>query len=195
VGVSDGVADGPTEASTDGDDEGAGDGIIVGEHTGGSPFGCTPNIGWSGRHSYAQHFGQPSGNGVALQSGLPICDPVQSPGRSGSLYGRKQSAKGQPSRISEHSEGIMLGLLLGFDVSIRMTASTVGSVDGTGDGNGVGLQSIRSWGSRHSSGQQLHATPTGMGMFRHIVLPIDAQLTGLSFGSDSQHAGGHWSIR
>ena len=46
--------------------------------------------------------------------------------------------------ISAHSEGIILGLLLGFCVSNVITAGTVGSIEGTGDGSGVGLQSILS---------------------------------------------------
>ena len=95
---------------------------------------------------------------------------------------------------SAHSDGIILGLLLGLIVSIK-NAGIVGSADGTGDGSGVGLQSILSWGSRHSSGQQLQATPGGSGIFRQMVLPMDAQLAGLSLGSLSQQAGGHWSIR
>ena len=95
---------------------------------------------------------------------------------------------------SAHSDGIILGLLLGLIVSIK-NAGIVGSADGTGDGSGVGLQSILSWGSRHSSGQQLQATPIGIGIFRQMVLPMDAQLAGLSLGSLSQQAGGHWSIR
>ena len=96
---------------------------------------------------------------------------------------------------SAHSDGIILGLLLGFSVNIIWIAVELGSADGTGDGSGVGLQSILSWGSRHSSGQQLQATPIGIGIFRQMVLPMDAQLAGLSLGSLSQQAGGHWSIR
>mmetsp|Transcript_31339 Transcript_31339/g.75468 ORF Transcript_31339/g.75468 Transcript_31339/m.75468 type:complete len:298 (+) Transcript_31339:1328-2221(+) len=144
VGVSEGVADGPTEASTDGFEEGDGDGIMVGEHTGGSPFGCMSNIGLLGRHSYGQHMGQPSGNGSMSQSGLLTSDPLQSPGRLESEYGRKHASNGHRSRTSSHSEGIILGVLLGFWVSFKMTAATVGSADGTGDGSGVGLQSILS---------------------------------------------------
>ena len=96
---------------------------------------------------------------------------------------------------SAHSDGIILGILLGFWVASMIAVCTVGSADGTGDGSGVGLQSILSWGSRHSSGQQLQATPIGIGIFRQMVLPMDAQLAGLSLGSLSQQAGGHWSIR
>ena len=96
---------------------------------------------------------------------------------------------------SAHSEGIELGVLLGFWVDSIIAAATVGCSEGTGDGSGVGLQSIFSCGSRHSSGQQSQATPIGIGIFRQTVLPMDAQLTGLSFGLVSQHAGGHWSIR
>ena len=152
-------------------------------------------MGWSGRHSYGQHLGQSLGNGSSLQSGRLTKDPVQSPGLFESEYGRKHSSNGQPSITSEHSEGIVLGVLLGFWVANIMAAGIVGSADGTGDGSGVGLQSTRSCGSRHSSGQQLQATPSGNGIFRHMVLPIEAQLAGLSFGSASQQAGGHWSMR
>jgi len=76
-----------------------------------------------------------------------------------------------------------------------ITAEVVGSMDGAGEGSGVGLQSIRSCGLRHSSGQQLHTMPGGSGMLLHKELPMAAQLTGRSFGFISQHAGGHWSMR
>jgi hypothetical protein len=59
-------------------------------------------------------MGQPSGNGSVSQSGLRTCDPVQSPGLCESVYVRKHASNGHPSMISAHSEGIILGLLLGF---------------------------------------------------------------------------------
>ena len=100
--------------------------------------------------------------------------------------------------ISAQSDGIMLGVLVGFDVSISVgsiVGIVVGPADGKGDGSGVGLQSIRSCGFKHSSGQQSQDTPGGNGICRHMVLPIDSQLTGLSFESTSQQAVGHSSIK
>ena len=79
-----------------------------------------------------------------MHSGRFISDPVQSEGLFESEYGRKQSAKGHPSMTSAHSEGIMVGLLLGFWVSSMIAVATVGASDGTGEGSGVGLQSILS---------------------------------------------------
>lgn len=70
-----------------------------------------------------------------------------------------------------------------------------GIADGIGDGRGVGLQSMRSWGSRHLSGQQAQLVPIGSGNTLQIVLPTDAQLTGRSSGLISQHATGQWSIK
>ena len=163
----------------------------MGEQIGGLPSGCVSNIELSGLHSKGQHSGQPSGNGSKLQSGLLIFDPVQSAGLCLCPNGRKQDSKGHLSMTSEHSEGIILGLSLGFCVSIIITAAFVGCGEGTGDGSGVGLQSILSCGFRHSSGQQLHTMPAGIGMFLHKELPMAAQLTGRSFGLSSQHAEGH----
>jgi len=114
VGVSDGVAEGPTDALIEGPEDGDGDGIMVGEHTGGLPSGWTSNIGLSGRHSNGQHLGQPSGNGSISQSGRRTCDPVQSPGLSSLVYGRKHVSNGHRSMTSAHSDGIILGVLLGF---------------------------------------------------------------------------------
>mmetsp|Transcript_10231 Transcript_10231/g.24456 ORF Transcript_10231/g.24456 Transcript_10231/m.24456 type:complete len:97 (-) Transcript_10231:2725-3015(-) len=37
--------------------------------------------------------------------------------------------------------------------------------------------------------------PFGIGMLLQMVFPMDAQLTGLSLGSTSQHATGHSSIK
>jgi hypothetical protein len=50
-----GAGDGTAVGSGDGSDDGSGDGIAVGEHIGGEPSGDSLNIGWSGRHSKAQH--------------------------------------------------------------------------------------------------------------------------------------------
>jgi hypothetical protein len=98
----------------DGSEEGEGDGIVVGEQMGGLPSGWMSNIGLSGRHSNEQHLGHPSGNGSMSQSGRLTSDPVQSAGLLESEYGRKHSSNGQRSMTSAHSDGIMLGLLLGF---------------------------------------------------------------------------------
>ena len=70
-----------------------------------------------------------------------------------------------------------------------------GSADGTGDGSGVGLQSIRSCGSKHLSGQHAQLMPVGKGNVLQIAFPTEAQLAGRSLGSISQHDTGHKSIK
>lgn len=71
----------------------------------------------------------------------------------------------------------------------------LGPDDGTGEGSGVGLQSSRSCGFKHLSGQQAQVIPVGSGKVLQTVLPTEAQLTGRSSGSVSQHATGHSSIK
>jgi hypothetical protein len=87
---SEGIALGSGVAIKPGTD-GAGEGIMVGEQIGGEPSGESVNIGFSGRHSKAQHSGHPSpvGVGNTSQSGLLISPSVQSKGRDGSFLGRK----------------------------------------------------------------------------------------------------------
>lgn len=81
-----GAGDGAAVGSFDGSADGLGDGIIVGEQTGGLPSGDSVNIGWSGRHSKAQHVGQliSDGVGITLQSGRLTLGSVHSGGRDGS---------------------------------------------------------------------------------------------------------------
>lgn len=63
---------------------GAGEGIVVGEQTGGEPSGEGLNIGLSGRHSKAQQVGQPMPVGVGKTSQSGLLKSVQLGGRDGS---------------------------------------------------------------------------------------------------------------
>lgn len=81
-----GAEDGTAVGSGDGLNDGSGDGIVVGEHIGGDPSGDSLNIGWSGRHSKAQHTGQPAGVGRTSHWGATM---AQFWGRVGSSYGKK----------------------------------------------------------------------------------------------------------
>ena len=129
------------------------------------------------------------------QFGRLTADPVQSPGLLESEYGRKHSSNGHRSMTSAHSDGIILGLLLGFCVSSIMTVAAVGSGDGTGDGNGVGLQSSRSRAPIHSVGQHCGQPSSSNGKISQSCLPKSTHNGSCRNGSTSKHTVGHSSIK
>ena len=161
----------------EGPGDGAGDGIMVGEHSGGDPFGETENIGWSGRQSLAQQTGQliPCGGGTVSHSGRFTAGSVQSRGLVASSYPRKHDSWGHPSMSSEHSDGMELGTEDGPCDGVEL-GSVEGSAEGAGDGIAVGEQigglpsgigRNMGWSCEHSSGQQAHLRPMGCGTIAH----------------------------